>query len=1348
MANNADDIKALLSRSARQVGAGAIETFGYSPKAAKDVPLGLGSVIPNFVWGLMSLPELGRKVGYGLAGKEAPYNSFTSPSLEYLQSGIKDAEAVTGATREKSTYDMALRLMGGGGLFSLPVKALSTAPKAVKALTYGFIPSIQSKTLPGAIAENAIPTVIADQMMEFSDPEYQSYVNTINDAEAYPTAVKQENDPTPEGVTQQINTLLDPDIAQLNAKIRALAKVDPNIQGSTLDDTLILNGLAEEDTTKLDIAGEEAKTDWFKVWAGITGSTLTGAGALYLAAKGKAKYANKFFDEVAGASDLVSNRSAKQRPAKVTKQTQTPDSIYSKLDKGYFDWIALTNANLRDPNALLKIAINDMAKVGTISKTAAKKLGNDIVTTLEIPALGNKIKAFVKSGAFPGNESLPFAKRRQTIPLGYLVERIAGLDVKKRRELEDALVAGTIIDDLNVNPKLGDVWGTGDAMKTKAELQRTYNIADNMNNPIVKALKDDIYKYFNDFRDYLHNPDSRVIDKTTYDKWRFDHKRFVPLRYADTPDYGTDSRMARQLGSEGIQPGNVLMPTEMLGEYTIRMIKFAEHNKLRGRLLDNLESSPLATLAGKKLVRLVDKNEKFSDTNMVKVFAGGDELVYKIEDPFMVELLRETPQWAENYYRGVQRFMVGTSKFMKNVTTGKFAWQFAPVSTQYEKMLALAQHPKGQALSWVGKHAPAALRDKYDPTVLIAELPGTIRGIWADVHYAGARKMAAMLADETNTPYLSRMISKPNRAVFQKIMEDGYVNSSKYNAEKYGGGTSALWGDVNDDLPQIITEASAKAGRQAHSANIEANSIANVYMKALENFHSSIRLEGAASNMRRRKVGVTYINDNGKKIPLINFRYIINETDGNLEDAVRAMRELTGDLGKKGGLPGFRGGNQMRLWQDSTPYVNVSLQAIGKFGKAFVDRPVQTISAMFATGGITIAYLLSSVLSDPVKRKEFMSQSPRQRGRAIPFYNDKGELIYKYAIPHEWRAFYSAALEGTLLVLGYSSPKQDILSDSLSAAVGIAFQDLLPDPVPVAAKAVATGIMGQNLPQIPLSRYTINDVQKNKLLPEDDAELIARVRGVVQEILGASATMAIGTVEELYMATNRQKEWKSALKSIGDWLHVRETRTAQLPISLPILGRTNNITPQTYSIAQQPQVEYYVETLKKTNEWLRLYEQGNERRAATKFEPTSTQSFWARGLPGKTDMQGKDGQRKAIIIAAMRNMKQTLTNLDIPATRKDQTQQKNMNQLERQFSDPRSQEAMKNQLFIERMQQYNEGIAIIREFESNITEKLAQIGIDEAFTFSHLPSHPQTSGWGAISPNMNAIEPFMPRVNQ
>jgi len=357
-------------------------------------------------------------------------------------------------------------------------------------------------------------------------------------------------------------------------------------------------------------------------------------------------------------------------------------------------------------------------------------------------------------------------------------------------------------------------------------------------------------------------------------------------------------------------------------------------------------------------------------------------------------------------------------------------------------------------------------------------------------------------------------------------------------------------------------------------------------------------------------------------------------------------------------------------------------------------------------------------------------------------------LIYKYAVPHEWRPFYGAALEGTLLTLGYSSPKQDVLSDALSTAVGVAFQDLLPDPIPVAAKAVATGALGQNLPQIPLSRYTIADVQKNKLLPEDDAELIARVRGVVQEILGASAVMAIGVAEELYMATNRQKEWESALKSINDWLHVRETRTAQLPISLPILGRTGGVTPQTYSIAQQPQVEYYIETLKKTKEWIRLYEYGNEHRATTKFEPTSAQSFWARGMPGKVDMQGKEGQRKAIIIAAMRNMKATLEKLDIPATRNDQTQQKNMNQLERQFSDPRSQEAMKNQLFTERMQQYNEGIAIIRKFETEISEKLDKIGLDEAFKFSDLPTHPQTSGWGAIDPKMNTTDPFVPRINQ
>ena len=1330
-----------MKRTGRQLGAGFVETYGSSPKAAEDFP-GIGHVVPNFLWGIASMPELARTVGYAAFGKEAPYNPVTTPSMQYLQSGIANAEEMTGASREQSTVDMGLRILGGGGFMSLPIKMMAKAPSAVKAILYGLTPTIQSKTLAGAVAENVIPTLIADQMMEVADPEYESLVNSIVDAEAYPKiAVKPDNVPQSpvRDITQEMADALAGNPHPADEMAATLAQIDPEIQGAGAADTLMLNGVLEEDDTAAKLAGESGKRDWIDNWMGIAGSTAAIAATLYLGAKGKAKYTTKFYNEFTGASDLISNRALKQKPAKVKTKTTITTGIYDDIDRGYYDKTSLTNANLRDPFALLKITIQDMKKAGTIGAEAAKKLGNDVVTTLELPALGNKIKAFAKSGYFPGSESLPNAKRRKTIPLGYLEERIAGLDAKSRTLYEDALVAGTKIDDLNLNPSLLDEWGD----LTKADLQKTYNKAMNAEkNPIVKALVEDTHKYFNDFREYLY--ESGVLDATTYDKWK-SKGRYAPLRYADSADYGTDFRMARQLEDATIQPGNILPPSEMLGEYSIRMIKFAEHNKLRARFLKNLADSPLATRDGKRLVRLLDDGENIKGET-VSVFAGGEKIDYQVHDPFLKELMVETPQWAENYYTGLQLFMVNTAKMVKNLTTGKFAWQFAPVSTQYEKMLAIAQHPQGKALSWVGKHAGKTLKDKYDPTVLLAEIPGTIRGVWADVHYAGARKLHAMLADETNTPILSKMISPENREVLAQIMEDGYINSSKYNYEKYGGGASALWGDVQDDLPQIVTEVSAKAGRQAHKTNFAANTLANLYMHGRENFHSSVRLEGAASNMMRRKVTMNYYNKNGKRIPII--RFIIDETAGDIEDSVRAMRELTGDLGKKGGLPGTNIGDTTRFWQDSTPYLNVALQAIGKFGKAFVDRPAQSVGAIMATVGATITYVVTDIMSDPVKRKEFQKRSATERGRRIPFYNDKGELVYEYAIPHEWRPMYAAALEGTLHTLGYQSPQYDVWQDSLNAAISVAMSDLLPDPIPVAAKAAATGILGQRLPQIPLGRYGFSDVQKNRLLPEDDAALISQFRGVIQEITGASAQMLVGTAEELYMGMRGEKSWEDAVAGMNDWLHVRETRTGQLPISLPILGKTGGITPKTYSIAGQPPVEYYHDTLKKSTEWLRLFKQGNEHRAATKAQPTSAQSFWARGMPGKMDMQGEEGHRKAIILSNMENLSRALSKLNIPSTLKDQTFQKEMNQLERQFSDPRSQEAMKNQLFTERMKQYEEGMKVIRDIESTITDELAKIGIDEAFTFNSLPSSPKLEGWGAISPNMNKTDPFVPRINQ
>jgi hypothetical protein len=355
--------------------------------------------------------------------------------------------------------------------------------------------------------------------------------------------------------------------------------------------------------------------------------------------------------------------------------------------------------------------------------------------------------------------------------------------------------------------------------------------------------------------------------------------------------------------------------------------------------------------------------------------------------------------------------------------------------------------------------------------------------------------------------------------------------------------------------------------------------------------------------------------------------------------------------------------------------------------------------------------------------------------------------------------FYAPALQAALHVYGYRAIEGDPVKAALNLGVEMAFKDLVSTPVPTTVNIASVGLLGKSLD--PLSafdlgkgRFGIPELPKNELLPVHEAEFQSRLRGVVQEAIGASAEAAIGATEEMWLMTGREKEFTKGLQSLADWAHIRGAKTAQIPISLPIIGRDMRDgifepSMQKYSIAGQTSSRKYYDTQRKMAEWIRLYDQG-EHRIATKKQPTSGKDFFPRELPGYVDISADspEGIRRGVIIAGMKTLQTAISQMNIPGGLKSENSIKDVNKLTRQFSDPNARYAAVNQLFVERMELIEDALELVQKAESSITDELAKHGINEEFAFHDLPFSPKTEGWGDPSPYLNKEDPFIPRLNQ
>ena len=157
----------------KQFGAGAAEVVTASPQAAKELPMGIGYVIPS---GVYSLPALAELAISGLPF-ETPYDGGKGKFTQYLRSTTNNVNNMIGVTDPQNTVETLYRVSGGALVPGPKLPAASSAlGKAGQVATEMVLPGAQTRSIPMLATSVAVPSAAGDAVTEIVDPNYQSAI--------------------------------------------------------------------------------------------------------------------------------------------------------------------------------------------------------------------------------------------------------------------------------------------------------------------------------------------------------------------------------------------------------------------------------------------------------------------------------------------------------------------------------------------------------------------------------------------------------------------------------------------------------------------------------------------------------------------------------------------------------------------------------------------------------------------------------------------------------------------------------------------------------------------------------------------------------------------------------------------------------------------------------------------------------------------------------------------------------------------------------------------------------------------------------------------------------------------
>lgn len=1352
-----------------QMGAGVVEYMGSSPKAVQELGP-VANAVPNAIWMLGGLAQTG-------------YNAITSNDtgslMGYARSGIDNAnQMMTNLTGQEindpqNFVDTVLR---EGALAALPTRvvtgplgtaarqspaAFSATKEATKGVAAVLAPGMQARTGTGAALEFGAGVALADVAQEFFDDDtqpqydYQGLTGRVID-------VLQQDQYPAELSTDQLLMQENPSLRLTDDILQA--EVQPE------DVPSVMNGGLKEQNPDRDAA-------WW-IGAGLVGTLA----ALFAGSSATRVLANRRQEAIKAASTVFGD-STKLRLDAIeetdmgkwfkgaslhTKQGQ--QGFWNQMNEMY----EMGKTQILDHNNMLRVDVHNALDEGRITRSQYDDMLTQINTLGNNGSISEMVYAFSKSGR------LPFSGRKMKMSARQILDEESLLSPEEVRQLNEHLTFETVLHDMNKSSahstartiqgrptQATQVWGDNSPGKvdgvdyfSKSLMQRAVNAPKSKN---VQRLIDGWHDYMQEMARWMHDMD--VIDGTQLTEYL--NSPYAPLRYSNDVDT-TDFFSRRNAINDGVLPGEVEMPVRLIAEYNDRVIRHALHNKFVRDVVELEMNLGYKTNDGKNYIF---SRAKPTDDNTITVFAknkgmnanglrNGHEkgtMSFRVNDPIRYQVLRDAPMMHHQFVQGMDAWR----RFSQQLTTGIFAPWFAKISAAYEAGTAFMLHPKGRNTGVGGKILSELANGKVwdaipDPTVALNPLTGTMESLWADMLETGLMRlrtagdmgsdMQGALTTQAFGDTIGKMTARPlDRAIVKmlgpqnvdrlhQVMERAYLNSSKHIKEYLGGGTAAIYGDNVKDIPDLMKDLSPSWARQSGALGYTDITRAPGFgfLKSIHDaIHMSTRVQFVNSN---KGVVVRKAKINGSELPVVGHPGVIGYSP-EMHHLISDARNLTGNVMQRGGIPGTALGQAFSAYRDSIPYFNVGIQVVARTLEQFKKRPLFMMQALTMAGTGYMTYVSSQIFGNEKREQAWArDMGPSMRSAAVPFFNDKDEIIGYWEIPHEMRMFISPLLEAQLASVGLSADTDNQIplhTDLIKAAWKRFNQDVQPDLVPQIPTALFSAITGQRAPEIVQGRMSVPAQERPDYFETDMDEAMNTIRLITDEMLMGASQMFVGTMQALDAATSRgdvATDWARLGNDVSKSLsyNLRKEKNITAPALFPeAFGNRTEIVDEVSDMPISLFDDQYAETYHNTRDTIKNWTDRFKDRMLNQGV------FGGQDGYGRDEAQMRDPYGNAIRLGLMSQEQAALAaNIDVlfnKNPRIDDLQQRLTNlkrekeKRKKQYSDPVTRRNMVNVIERQRKVLYAEAVVEIRRIE----QQLRQIH-PEFKTFDLLEAFPTT----------------------
>lgn len=1117
--------------------AGFLEMFANSPEAIKRAEQTPGMwddvaayITPNFLRAFAGLTDLGIGYGAGALGFDETRQNYYEDAGGHLgdvMSGSENIDRLIGTEQPKDTAAQVLRALSG----AIPIFTGPQYSKLANALIDIVSPGLTSRSGTALAASTAVPAVAADYIDNQFDDEYVSQLFAKPDVPPH----LQVAGSVFAGAMQGMSNLAQQNAPQvIDAKASEVYSapggyqytIEDVEQPATAGATGGFKYTVQDVPTTLEYSASEAAEQSFdelaKTFGGIMvlGALLGGSRALYGYFR-----AHSRADAQKAAAKLTGEKEVANVPSQVTEEQ------INTLRGPVTTRKVAAVSEIVDANAPLIDSAQKAVDAGRFSEDLMKQLLEEVHMS-NGARLSSRLRYSFVTGA------LPDSGIRTHRPLADIYADTAKLSPEQLQLLNDALVAGTVKDDLPTaangiwRGKDGSRWGASDLDQIGFQAR---------NDPKVNTLVSDYRRFFKDI--LRHVEAEGLISHTDFVDMTTRRPNYAPLAADLVSDqsllrriFRSEPEVVKQVAeafreraklNEGVKAGEVKKPVEMAHIYAQMAVQAAQNNRMRRLAVQALDKyqrayNPRRRRPDGKMLRAIEKVGKnyTADQNIGEktfdVFTNGEAQRWVVRDPGWMSALSSNP-------RAFVKGLTTARFFFQNVVTGKWRPGFLPTALVYEMVTAMFTANKGQGIGYLDKLVKAITNGKYtmtqfgvpDPTLLFAPLIAGGRGLSAMMRLS----MSNVLRDSiSQNGIIARTLGPQGAQRVRDMALRSFEKSLFARAWKYGMTAAPLMEPspraVQDAIAEISPSYTRKYGTGL-GAQMRTMAVVRGLTGVMEVMHSSVRMQSFAANTTK------------------------GMTEAQLRYQAFQANTLTGDVLRHGSSrikDPVLGKMTFQQFISTVPYANHFIQVTARWVQAFRDHPIRFMGMVVAFPMLGREYLISQLGESEQAREHYANLTVEQRSRMFPLYDADGNLLREIPIDPMLRPIWSAFIEPFLVTHGIRREgKYD--PDVAELIWGSLWRDVVPDPFGPGPRA-ASAALGMELPEIGRNRFDTSPINEyTRAIPgdlRDDAyfgnyTLTRRLEAVAQELAGSAGSLVTNVLHAMHVSVGADKEFADVM---------------------------------------------------------------------------------------------------------------------------------------------------------------------------------------------------------------------------